>query len=524
MSTKQPSNAFKLTYSKSGDGSFFYSFAEDLPKEKKPAFAVRLGTNSLKTAFRAYLINKEIRKEVFSTTKNAHHMSLLTMNENFKIIVNMNLAQAVIKKFFPSEYLVLDRNHLKKVLWSVYTELNEIRDNIEADFFFEEEMEQFEDALLFRKCLKLVENDEFQVEENSVYPTYASNMPNACTQPSLVSSPLIVPDGALVSTHDIRPDYKYPQKSSKFSIYEEPPKEVDTDSLNITKKQEVETVDGKQAWKSQHGESSVSQAEQSIDTYIDLILKSFIVPDTSGESRNLPGTKYPRTSDKLSSSEATTMEVDTDSSNETKKQEVEKVDGKQAGKSQHGKRSVSQAEQRIDTYIDFILKPFIVPDTSGESRKLPGRKYPRTSDKISICKPTTKEVDTDSLNETKKQEVEMVEDKQAGKSQLGDSVSQSMQNADTHPHLIPNSVRDKSGESRTQPGRKYPLTIDKLSSCKPTTMEVDNDSLNRTKKHEVETVEDKQAGKSQLGGNSVSQICKCSYTHLIQSNFSTRYK
>ncbi|GFQ82445.1 hypothetical protein TNCT_519271 [Trichonephila clavata] len=133
------------------------------------------------------------------------------------------------------------------------------------------------------------------------------------------------------------------------------------------------------------------------------------------------------------------------------------------------------------------------------------------------------EVDTDSLNETKKQEVETVEDKQAGKSQLGGStVSQSMPNADTRPHLIPISVPDKSGESRKQPGRKYPLTSDKLSSCKPTTMEVDNDSLNRTKKHEVETVEDKQAGKSQLGGNSVSQIMPNAVTqpHLISKAIS----
>ncbi|GFQ82448.1 hypothetical protein TNCT_519281 [Trichonephila clavata] len=85
------------------------------------------------------------------------------------------------------------------------------------------------------------------------------------------------------------------------------------------------------------------------------------------------------------------------------------------------------------------------------------------------------EVDNDSLNETKKHEVETVEGKQAGKSQLGSSaVSQSMPNGDTQPHLIPKpiSVPDTSGESRKQPDRKYPKTSDKLSSCKPTTMEL----------------------------------------------------
>ncbi|GFR04135.1 hypothetical protein TNCT_84401 [Trichonephila clavata] len=165
-------------------------------------------------------------------------------------------------------------------------------------------MEKFKVALLLKNCLKLIEDDAFQIEETSEYPTCASNMPNACTQPSLVSRPLIAPGGALVSTHDIRPEYKYPQKSSECFIYQELPKEVDTDSLNKRKKQEVETVDGK-------------QAKQSIDTNIDLILKPFIVPDSSGESRKVPGRKYPRTSDKLSSCKPTTMEVDTDSLNET---------------------------------------------------------------------------------------------------------------------------------------------------------------------------------------------------------------
>ncbi|GFU47170.1 hypothetical protein TNCV_61531 [Trichonephila clavipes] len=273
-----------MSTSKSGNESFFHSFAENPPEEKKPSSAMHLSTNCLKSAFRAYLLDKKVRNEILSARKDAYETSLLTVDINFEYVVNMNLAEAVLKYFFLPQYLVLEQDRLKKILLIVYVEFCRIKNLIEVDDFFEKEIERFVKTQIQKQSL---------ISEQAEMLARFQPKKNSHIQHCEIVEQISMTDGASKNTNQAISELKYPQKCKK--LFNSKPT----------------------ACKG----SSIASDRLAVHDQVDLFLKSLALPKTSSESTKQPGMKYPQTSDKFSSCKPTTMEVNTDLLNETKKQE-----------------------------------------------------------------------------------------------------------------------------------------------------------------------------------------------------------
>ncbi|GFY43475.1 hypothetical protein TNIN_311271 [Trichonephila inaurata madagascariensis] len=162
MSTKQPSNAFDVTYSENRNGSSFNSFAKNPPEEKKPSTSRRrrqrrrrLSNKVLKSTFKAYLLYKWVRNDIISTRKEGYHTSLLILDKNFEYVVNTSLVKALLERYFRCRYFFPKPERLMKILLQVYTELCSIRKKIKVDYFFFKEMKTFINAPRRRKLLEL---------------------------------------------------------------------------------------------------------------------------------------------------------------------------------------------------------------------------------------------------------------------------------------------------------------------------------------------------------------------------------
>ncbi|GFU47147.1 hypothetical protein TNCV_5071441 [Trichonephila clavipes] len=152
-----------MSTSKSGNESFFHSFAENPPEEKKPSSAMHLSTNCLKSAFRAYLLDKK--------------------------------------------YLVLKQDRLKKILLIVYVEFCRIKNLIEVDDFFEKEIERFMKT---------------QIQKQSLISEWAEMLArfqpkkNSQIQHCEIVEQISMTDGASKNTNQAISELKYPQKCKKF--------------------------------------------------------------------------------------------------------------------------------------------------------------------------------------------------------------------------------------------------------------------------------------------------------------------
>ncbi|GFQ95569.1 hypothetical protein TNCT_124381 [Trichonephila clavata] len=146
MTTKKPTDALEVNFSKYEGGGYYYNFVKDArPKkeEEDPLFSVRLGRPFLKSLFKKYLSDEEYRNQMFSEAEGVDDMSLLRINENSAYVMNKAVIQMVIKDSFDCKHLLVFED---LVMYSLEDALNELHEdiNIEMDNFLMEEMEKFE--------------------------------------------------------------------------------------------------------------------------------------------------------------------------------------------------------------------------------------------------------------------------------------------------------------------------------------------------------------------------------------------
>lgn len=232
MSTVLPPFAYEVHRSVAGNGSFYHTYIKGPPKEKKqePLYAVRLGQDFLKTTFKKYLLVEELRNEIFSAAKDSDNMSLLMVDENFENTVNSVLVQTLLKKYFVSQHLLVEKDIVMHALLEVYNELCNIRNDIQMSNFLSEELDKFENARkerenLKQRKLKSKQDMEIAQAERAAKYQFGRNFKNLRIQ-----MPISAPSTSVASR--IKPK-KYPMTSDKFSSYKLTTMEVDTEIMDI---------------------------------------------------------------------------------------------------------------------------------------------------------------------------------------------------------------------------------------------------------------------------------------------------